>query len=451
MSSAATSTETSASLTGEPRVAELDAERLRLLGLAALGSLRQFQFEGAIGAGSMARVYLAQHKPTGRRVAVKVMQPHLMNEPLAVARFQREVRALRSLDHPHITATIDAGDADAEANGKGVCWLCCPYLDGGTLAELLQQTGPMPTSMAVPIVGAVLEGIAHAHAHGVLHRDIKPQNILLSRSGDVQISDFGIARIAGDAPLTRVGFHAGTPAYMAPEQGRGEEVDARSDLFSVGVILVELLRGSNPFVRETVQQTLAAVAAADIGAFASDFPVVAAVVRGLVAADRDARFNSANDVLAILRPLLEQFGAVEAVVAGAIEDPVGAVDAALDAALDTMGLPGMGSSIPSTPSVVAAKDLDSVVDLAAAASGFDDGAAPQPIFRPPAVAAAPRLVAPAPRPLAAEPAGVAENTDLPPTLTVPVPAPPKAIPWPAIAAVVIAVVAVAGILLAAFR
>lgn len=451
----ATAPATASSSESESVVADNEAERLRLLRLAALGSLRQFQFERPIGSGSMATVYLAMHKPTGRRVAVKVMQPHLMNQPLAVARFQREVRALRSLDHPHITATLDAGDAEAEANGKGVCWLCCPYLDGGTLAELLRQTGPMPTAMAVPIVGALLEGIAHAHARGVLHRDIKPQNILLSRSGDVQISDFGIARIAGDAPLTRIGFHAGTPAYMAPEQGRGEEVDARSDLFSVGVILVELLRGANPFVRPTLQETLAAVSSADIGSFSSDFPVVTAVVRGLVAADRDARFNSATDVLATLRPLLDQFQAVEAVVAQAIEDPAGAVDAGLD----TIGVPGMGSSIPRSMAI----SPPSVVDVAAAASGFDDGTAPQPIFRAPAPpplrgAAAPPRAAAVPRPAAARPVAIAdppELVDLPATVAVAVPAPtptprPRPIPWQGIAAVV-AVVLLIAILVAVFR
>lgn len=328
-------------------------DRLRLLRLATLGRLRRFQFDEAIGSGAMATVYRAVDKTTGRVIAVKVLEPHLMHDPTSVARFEREVRALRSLDHPHITATLDAAVNDGrDADDAGVCWVCFPFLDGGTLRQLSARTGPMPVSLALPIIGAVLDAVAHAHAHGVLHRDLKPQNVLLSKSGDVQVADFGLARIAGDSPVTRTGLRAGTPAYMAPEQGRGDDVDERADLFAAGVMLVELLEGRHPFARTSVEATLLAASEANLGGFNSGVDLVDRAIARLVVANRDARFPSADAVLDHLRPLLDQLPAVEAVVARAIADPVAVASTNV----------GLGGAPPSTS-----------VDYAAAASGFDSG------------------------------------------------------------------------------
>ncbi|MDP2340589.1 MAG: serine/threonine-protein kinase [Deltaproteobacteria bacterium] len=350
-------------------------EKLRLLKLAQLGRLKRFQFVRPLGSGAMATVYLATDRASGRAVAVKVLDPRLVDEPLAVARFARELHALRSLDHPHVTSTIDGGDTASD----GVCWLACPHLDGGTLAALVTRTGAMPLALALPIFGALLEGVGHAHLRGVLHRDLKPQNVLLSMAGDVQVADFGLARVAGDTPLTSAGVRFGTPAYMAPEQARGDVVDERADLFALGVMAVELFTGRHPFARDTPQQTLAAVARGAVPRLSTLVQVPAVVddvVAGLCMRDRDQRFGSAVDAHLLLAHLLEGLPAVEAVVAHALKQPAivraePPSDLASEGEAVTTGDDGMGRPLPptfvdprsiETPRPVIAPPADGVID-----------------------------------------------------------------------------------------
>jgi serine/threonine-protein kinase len=306
---------------GRQEVEAVDVERERLQRIARLGRLKRFRLDRVLGSGGMATVYLAHDRQRGGApVAVKLLAAHLQDDPVAVGRFRREVRTLMALHHRHIAALID-GDAEAEG---GTCWLACRYLDGGTLRELLTRTGPLPTRAALPIAGAVLEAEAYAHAVGVVHRDLKPQNILLGTDGSLCIADFGIASAVGDAPLTRAGTRFGTPAYMSPEQALGGDIDNRSDLFSTGAILFELLSGQSPFVRATALDTMRAVAAGDAAPLPATIVMPDAVrelLDALLQVDRDRRPPDAEAALRMLRPLLAHCPPVDEVVKSLLADP----------------------------------------------------------------------------------------------------------------------------------
>ncbi len=345
-------------------------EHLRLVRAAQLGRLKRFQFERIIGSGGMATVYLAHDREHPEvPLAVKLLEPQLQNDPLAVGRFKREVRTLMGLNHPHVVAPVDG---DAEADG-GVLWLACRYLDGGTLADLMKRTGPLPASAAIPIVVALLEGERHAHQAGVIHRDLKPHNVLLGTDGSLCIADFGVARAVGDEPLTRAGVRFGTPAYMAPEQALGTDTDARADLFSTGVMFYELLSGENPFVRRTAAETMRAVVAADVPALPPVLQVPAPVVRllsALLSRMKDARPPDADSALQVLRPLASQLAPVADVVRALLRDPTAYRDApvvvdpdstlAEDADADQPAVEDGHSAFGNVPGALATRELPRV-------------------------------------------------------------------------------------------
>ncbi len=317
----------------------LDPERLRLLRAAQLGRLRRFKFDRVVGSGGMATVYLAHDRErAGPPVAVKLLDPALASDATAVARFRREMRALASLKHPHIVAFVD-GDADADA---GVLWLACRFIDGGPLRALLEKTGPLPLVAALPIVAALLEAQEHAHGAGVVHRDLKPQNVLLGADGSLCLADFGVASAVGDVPVTRVGARLGTPAYMAPEQALGGDTDARADLFSTGLLFYEMLSGTNPFVRGTREETMRAIARADVPALPTSVSLpqrLRSWLEAMLAAPRDARPPSAKAALDVIRPFLLQCPPVSEVVSRLMRDAdafVGA-PAVVDDADSTVG------------------------------------------------------------------------------------------------------------------
>ncbi|HKU44164.1 MAG TPA: serine/threonine-protein kinase, partial [Polyangiales bacterium] len=197
-----------------------------------------------VGVGGMGRVYRAEQRMLGRTVAIKVIHPHLLSDEQSVARFYTEARAASRLNHPNSVSIIDFGRTD-----DGILYLVMEYLQGKDLARLMREDGPLPTARICDIVSAVLEALGEAHALGVVHRDLKPENVIIERlksSRDlVKVVDFGLAKLLsgqqGQASITLPGLVCGTPDYMSPEQGRGEEVDARGDIYSVGVMLFELL------------------------------------------------------------------------------------------------------------------------------------------------------------------------------------------------------------------
>jgi serine/threonine protein kinase len=214
-----------------------------------------------VGVGGMGRVYCAEQVALGRTVAVKVIHPHLADDELTAARFLNEARAASRLSHPHSVAIFDFGRTD-----DGQPYIVMEYLRGRDLGRVAQTEGPLPLRRVVDVLRQTLAALDEAHALGIVHRDLKPDNVVLEpmRSGTdfVKVVDFGLAKLLGSGPdglrstLTRPGLVCGTPEYMSPEQGRGDELDGRSDLYSVGVVLFELLSGVQPFSADTATKTL---------------------------------------------------------------------------------------------------------------------------------------------------------------------------------------------------
>jgi eukaryotic-like serine/threonine-protein kinase len=193
-----------------------------------------------LGGGGMADVYLCEDLTLGRRVALKVLLQRFLSDPTFVERFRREAKAAAGLNHPNLVSIYDWGEVD------GTYFIVMEYVEGETLKELVRRQGRLSGNEAVRISLQLLAAIEFAHREGIVHRDIKPQNVMLDTNGNVKVMDFGIAR-AGDSGMTEAGSILGTAQYLAPEQARGLPVDERSDLYSVGIVLYEMLTGTVPF------------------------------------------------------------------------------------------------------------------------------------------------------------------------------------------------------------
>ena len=212
----------------------------------------RYLIERELGRGGMAVVYLAQDRRHGRSVALKVLNPELAHA-LGAERFEREIHVAARLQHPHILTVLDSGEAG------GHLWFTMPFVDGESLRSRLSRESQLPVDEAVRIAREAADALDYAHRHGIVHRDMKPDNILLS-DGHALVADFGIARAlaGGGENLTATGASIGTAAYMSPEQAAGErDVDARSDIYSLAIVLYEMLAGATPFDAPTPQATIA--------------------------------------------------------------------------------------------------------------------------------------------------------------------------------------------------
>src|ERR687884_1868777 len=197
-----------------------------------------------LGAGGMADVYLAEDQELGRRVAIKMLNDRHANDEQFVERFRREAKNAAGLSHQNIVQIYDRGEAE------GTYYISMEYLDGRSLKELILARGPAPVRVAIDYARQILAALRVAHGKGLVHRDIKPHNVLVDSEGRVKVTDFGIAR-AGPSQMTEEGSIIGTAQYLSPEQAQGAPVTPASDLYSVGIVLYELLTGAVPFAGES--------------------------------------------------------------------------------------------------------------------------------------------------------------------------------------------------------
>jgi eukaryotic-like serine/threonine-protein kinase len=211
----------------------------------------RYELDGVVGRGGMAEVYRARDIRLDRVVAIKTLRTDLARDQTFQARFRREAQSAASLNHPSIVAVYDTGED--MATGVPVPYIVMEYVDGRTVRDLLQDDHRLLPERALEIINGVLGALDYSHKSGIVHRDIKPGNVMVTRNGDIKVMDFGIARAMSDnqATMTQTAQVIGTAQYLSPEQARGERVDARSDLYSTGCLLYELLTGRPPFTGDS--------------------------------------------------------------------------------------------------------------------------------------------------------------------------------------------------------
>ncbi|MFJ9692995.1 Stk1 family PASTA domain-containing Ser/Thr kinase [Kitasatospora sp. NPDC101183] len=260
----------------------------------------RYELGGVLGRGGMAEVYLAHDTRLGRSVAVKTLRADMARDPSFQARFRREAQSAASLNHPAIVAVYDTGEDYID--GISIPYIVMEYVEGSTLRELLHSGRRLLPERALEMTIGILQALEYSHRAGIVHRDIKPANVMLTRQGNVKVMDFGIARAMGDAGMTMTQTSAviGTAQYLSPEQAKGEQVDARSDLYSTGCLLYELLTVRPPFVGDSP----VAVAYQHVreepqppSVFDPEVrPEIDAIVLKALAKDRDYRYQSADEM-----------------------------------------------------------------------------------------------------------------------------------------------------------
>jgi eukaryotic-like serine/threonine-protein kinase len=250
-----------------------------------------------LGSGGMAEVYCAEDQQLGRRVALKVLHRRFAEDEQFVERFRREASSAAGLSHPNVVAIFDRGEWD------GTYYIAMELVDGRTLKEIVREKGPAPPDAAVDVTLQILRAARYAHKHGVVHRDIKPHNVLIDQDGRVRVTDFGIAR-AGASDMTETGSVMGTAQYLSPEQAQGRPVDARSDLYSIGIVLYELLTGQVPFDADS-PVTVALKQVSELPVPPAELvpaipPAIDAVVLRAMEKDPGLRYQSADEFIAAL-------------------------------------------------------------------------------------------------------------------------------------------------------
>ena len=268
-----------------------------------LGRIDGYEISGVIGCGGMGAVLKGFDRSLNRVVAIKVMAPHLASSGAARLRFAREAQAAAAMTHDNVIDIYGVSEAN------GLPYLVMPYARGPSLQKRIDDRGPLPVVEVLRIGSQIAAGLAAAHAQGLVHRDIKPANILLNDGVErLVITDFGLARAVDDASVTRTGVIAGTPQYMSPEQARGETVDCRSDLFSLGSVMYTLCVGRPPFRAESAYGILRRITDNDprpIRETNPDIPEwLCQIVEKLMAKRPDERFDSAEEVAELLEDCL---------------------------------------------------------------------------------------------------------------------------------------------------
>src|SRR3954466_2472280 len=270
----------------------------------------RYRLEERIGSGGMSTVYRAFDETLERWVAIKVLHHTMEDDPIQLERFRREARTVARLSHPHVVTVIDAGEDD------GHPFIVFEYVDGDTLKGLIKRTGPLPVVEAVAYATQIGRGLMAAHQERLVHRDVKPQNVLIDPDGRAKVTDFGISRSLDSDGLTATGRVLGTPAYVAPEQALGEDVTEQSDVYSLGICLFEMLTGGVPFTAESqvgVAMKHVRDPLPDVQALRPDMSAaLAAIVERSTAKERRNRYADAGEMV----DDLEQALGIEASRAG---------------------------------------------------------------------------------------------------------------------------------------
>ncbi|MFD4294032.1 Stk1 family PASTA domain-containing Ser/Thr kinase [Rhodococcus sp. NPDC058532] len=270
---------------------------------------RRYRVDAPIARGGMSMVYRGMDLRLDRPVAIKVMDPKFAQDPQFLSRFEFEARAVARLSHPGLVAVHDQGIDGEHA------FLVMDLVAGGTLRELLRERGPMPPHAATAVAGPVLDALAVAHRAGLVHRDVKPENVLISDAGDVKIADFGLVRAVAGSNATSSSVILGTAAYLSPEQVTSGNADARSDVYATGVLLFEMLTGRTPFTGDTSLSIAYQRINSDVPAPSSAIPGVPAEFDRLVlqatARDPDDRYAHAGEMAAALRGAARALGLPE--------------------------------------------------------------------------------------------------------------------------------------------
>ncbi|MGH7860821.1 MAG: serine/threonine-protein kinase, partial [Candidatus Dormibacteraceae bacterium] len=254
-----------------------------------------FRVADLVGAGGFADVYLGRDLRTNTVVAIKVLHEHFTRDPKIVERFLREAKIAEVLDEPHVVRVLGSGQDDDTR------YIVMEYVQGLTLADMVHRNGPMAVDEAVGYVRQMLHALGHAHLHGIIHRDIKPQNVMVVAGGQVKVMDFGIAKDVDAGGGSQTTMYLGTPRYMSPEQANGAPASPRSDLYAVTITLYELLTGQPPFSANTPWQILnlqMTAAPPPITSARSDVPVtIQQVIAKGLEKDPTRRFQSAEEMI----------------------------------------------------------------------------------------------------------------------------------------------------------
>jgi serine/threonine protein kinase len=335
----------------------------------------RYQVLRLLGSGGMGTVVLARHTALKRLVAIKFVEQQQVSGSGAAERLFREAQAAASIKHPNIIDVLDVG-----VTSWGNPYLVMEYLQGENLSAFTEREGHLSVAQACVVVSAVLDGLSAAHELGIVHRDLKPQNVVLSRKRTelvIKLIDFGIAKVNEPSlsPLTRSGELVGTPSFMSPEQAKGEDVDARSDIFCVGVLFHRLLTGNNPFAGTNYHSLLHRIATGEPELGANLSADTRAFIERCLAKNPSSRFQSAQEALTYLAGLTDGPGRHEARLG--LLAKLRPVDSQMDLGVDWGGASQERPSLPRTsrvdlaPPALAGVDVELEQTLAASTSSSD--------------------------------------------------------------------------------